>query len=282
MRWLLPLLLAAPITAEAGAWTRAFGHYYAKAGLDLYSASTYQAADFVAPEGQSFLGWQAGVYAEAGVLESHPLMIAVQAPFASNTLYLDEPVDGFRPRATTRRLGDLRLTAQTSVLPSGGPVSAGLEVKVPMYSNDEIGARYAGFEELFPLAGEGQVDLTAWMLAGASFGGPWWGEVQAGYQHRTDWFLGWKDHGDLSFRDRLRWGGGLGLTTGRLIAILRTDGQKALGANDGVTAESASIGPVVLFDVAEGVAIEGRFAYDVWANNATQGFGLGTGVSVRR
>lgn len=277
---LLLLALLFPSTAEAGAWTRTLGSYYAKTGLDLYAASRYQAADFVADEGQRFLGWQLGVYGEFGLLKAHPVQVAVQLPFASSTLYLQEPVGQIRPRATTRRLGDLRLTAQTSVLPDGGPLSAAVEVKIPLYSNRSVGRAYAGFEELFPLAGEGQVDVTGWLLGGASFGGPWWGEVAVGYQHRTEAFVAWRP--GIEFSDRLRYGGGLGLTSGKLIAILRVDGQKSLAADDGITAENLAVGPVALFDVAEGVAIEGRLSVDVWAKNATQGIGLGTGVSIRR
>ncbi|TNE88906.1 MAG: hypothetical protein EP330_12905 [Deltaproteobacteria bacterium] len=281
MRLLLAALLL-PGVAEAGAWTRSLGSYYAKTGVDLYAAGTYQAADVVSTEGQRFLGWQVGVYGEVGLLKTHPLMVSVQAPFASNTLYLGPPEGGLHPRATTRRLGDLRLSVQTSVLPDGGPLSVAFEAKIPMYANDSVGDAFGGYEELFPLAGEGQLDFTGWLLGGASFGGPLWGEAALGYQHRTEVFLGWNGTGDLAFSDRLRFGAGLGLTKGRLIAILRVDGQKSLAADDGVTAENLSTGPVVLFDVAEGIAIEGRLAADVWARNATRGMGYGTGVSIRR
>ncbi|MCO4746150.1 MAG: hypothetical protein KC912_15240 [Proteobacteria bacterium] len=282
MRGILSLaLVLCSTTAEAGAWTRSLGSFYTKVGVDAYAASKYQAADFVSTDGQSFLGYQIGVYGEVGLLKVHPLMVAVQAPWASSTLFLEEKTGSFRPRATTRRLGDLRFTAQTSLLPDGGPLSASVEVKVPMYANDSVGSRYGGFEELFPLAGEGQVDLTGWILGGASFGGPLWGEAAVGYQHRTQGFIGWRNHGDLNFLDRIRFGAGLGFSEGPVVAILRVDGQKAIGA-DAITAESVSAGPVLLVDVAEGLAIEGRFSADLWANNATQGFGFGTGVSIRR
>jgi hypothetical protein len=274
-------MLLVSTTAQAGAWTRSLGSYYAKAGVDLYAASTYQSADFVSTEGQSFLGYQLGVYGEFGVLNAHPVMVAVQAPWASSTLFFEEKTGTFRPRATTRRLGDLKFTAQTSVLPDGGPLSASVEVKIPLYSNDSVGSRYAGYEELFPLAGEGQVDVTGWLLGGASFGGPWWGEAAVGYQHRTSAFIGWMNRGDLDFLDRVRFGAGLGFSEGPVVAILRVDGQKALGV-DAITSESLSVGPVLLIDVAEGIAIEGRFAADLWANNATQGVGAGTGISIRK
>lgn len=282
---LAPLLFGclAPSVAEAGAWTRSLGSYYAKAGVDVYAASRFQAADFVTEEGQTFLGWQVGVYGEVGLLKAHPLMVAVSAPYVTSTVYLEEKGEvAIRPRATTRRLGDLRLTLQTSVLPDGGPLSVGIEAKIPMYANNSVGETYPGFEELFPLAGEGQLDFTGWVLGGASFGGPLWGELAVGYQHRTEIFVGWFGTGELAFADRLRWAGNLGLTEGRLIAILRCEGQKSLAADDGVTAENVSAGPVVLVDVAEGIAIEGRVAVDLWARNATQGIGFGTGVSIRR
>lgn len=274
-------LLVLPTASHAGAWTRSLGSYYAKAGVDLYMATTYQAADVVSTDEQGFLGYQLGVYGEVGLLKSHPLQLSVQAPWATSTLFQREKVGDLRPRATTRRLGDLRLTAQTSLLPDGGPLSAAVEVKIPMYANDSVGSRYGGYEELFPLAGEGQVDVTGWVLGGASFGGPFWGEAAIGYQHRTEAFIGWHNEPDLLFLDRMRFGLGLGLTKGPLVAILRVDGQKALGTDE-VTAENLSVGPVALFDVAEGIALEGRFSADVWANNATQGFGVGTGVSIRK
>lgn len=279
----LSAILLLPSAAEAGAWTRSLGSYYAKAGVDLYQASTYQAADVVSDDTQGFRGYQIGVYGEFGLLEIHPVQVSIQAPWASSTLYLREKIGNIRPRATTRRLGDLRLTLQTSVLPDGGPISAAVEVKIPMYSNDSVGSQYAGYEETFPLAGEGQVDVTGWLLGGASFGdGPFWGEAQVGFQHRTQSYIGWSDRDDeLDFLDRLRFGGGFGLTEGALVAILRVDGQKALGT-DIYTAENLSLGPVVLVDIAEGIALEGRFSADVWANNATRGYGMGTGFSIRK
>jgi hypothetical protein len=278
----LPVLLLLPSSADAGAWTRAFGNYYAKTGVDVYAAGTYQAADVVSLDGQRFLGWQAGVYAEVGVLPSHPVMVAVQAPFASQTLYLGPREGEILPRATTRRLGDLRVTLQTSVLPDGGPLSVGVEAKLPMYANDTVGGSFAGFEELFPLAGEGQIDVTGWLLGGASLSGGWWGEAAVGYQHRSELFVGWSEAGDLAFADRLRAYAGVGLTRGRVIAILRAEGQKSLAADDGLTAENLSLGPVVLVDVVEGIAIEGRIAGDIWARNATRGVGYGLGLSMRR
>lgn len=228
------------------------------------------------------MGWQLGAYGELGILRTHPLMLTVQAPWASSTLYFPQVDGAARPRATTRRLGDVRLSLQTSVLPDGGPVSVAVEAKVPMYDNDSVGRSYGGYERLFPLAGEGQIDLTAWVLGGASLPGNAWLEGAVGYEHRTNWFVGWQDRDELNFQDRMRaWCGG-GVALGPSFWMVRAEARVALGPDDGITAESLTLGPSWMIDLAPGIALEPRLAWDAWARNATRGWGVGLGLSTRR
>jgi hypothetical protein len=62
--------------------------------------------------------------------------------------------------------------------------------------------------------------------------------------------------------------------------MLQLDGIKNLKADD-VTGESVSLGFGAFVTVWKGLAIEGRVAGDLWANNRARGVSFGAGLSWR-
>ena len=136
----------------------------------------FQAADFRSTAGRAELSRVAGSAPTPRSAWSSRIrcMVAVQAPFASNTLWHEPPGTEVHPvlrRATTRRLGDLSGSRlQTSVLPER-------RTRCPLASRrrsrctptTRIGEDYAGFEELFPARRErGSWTSPAWTLQGGA------------------------------------------------------------------------------------------------------------------
>lgn len=270
-------------SAWAGAWTRDVGQVYAKAGADWYDAFA-----FVAP-GQSqeeaagkYFGQQYGVYAETGVVPSGwKAHVSVGLPLVvgSHTTVVRDVVGETNVRATTTRLGDLRAAAQVALHPKA-PVALNVEVKLPMYRNGTVGDEYENFAEIFPKPGDGQVDVTPMVFAGAA---PWsgtFGELGLGWRFRTEAFVGWDT--DLEFSDGLVFNGKVGHDFGRVIGVVGTDGTVSPSATD-VTRQYVAVGGSALIDVVKDhFAVEPRLGTEVWALNASRGLSLGLGMSWRQ
>jgi hypothetical protein len=271
--------------AHAGAWTKELGELYAKVGADVYGSLRYVSPG-TAAEGGSYFGQQVGVYGEVGVLPEHRGQLVVSAPFVIGTHMgtVNDPTGPVSVRASTARFGDLRAGAQIA-LHERLPLSAAIEVKVPMYANDSVGAAYPTLEALFPLPGDGQIDATAWVFGGAT---PWkdtFLEAGVGYRHRTELFLGWDDvPDDIVFVDGIPWVAKGGYTMGNVLLLLGTDGIVSVGdrAHDEYTREYVGLFASALIDIAEGIALEPRVAGEVWADHTSQGIGGGLGLSMRR
>lgn len=287
MRFLPPLLLlvalATPTPASAGAWTKSWGEYYTKLGADYYKAVRY-----VDPttgeelEGLDFFGQQYSLYAEFGLLPWWPLQVSAQLPLTVGTLTFEDETnfaEGDQGRATSTRLGDLRVTLQTSILRNGFQLAPAFELKLPLYANGRVGSAFGTWKEAFPLPGDGQVDLTGWLLLGGPLPGtPIFIQGGAGYRHRTEAFVGWEP--DLQFVDGLPFTFTLGVGGGPFLGMLQVDGVKNF-VEDDVTKQYLSVGGAVFVTVHKGLAIEGRVAGDVWADNTAQGVSFGVGISWR-
>lgn len=264
--------------ALGGAWTREAGDHYAKIGADLYAASDYVDPLTGMPADRRYLGQQYGVYGEIGVLRAWPVQLTVQAPLSIGTVaFAAAGYDG-RARATTVRLGDAHLAVQAKLPVDAVQLAAALDAKVPLYANGAIGQDYPVYQGLFPKVGDGQVDLTAWLLAGGAVPHGWL-EGGLGYRHRTEAFVGWDV--DLQFVDGIALTATAGAQLGPVAAMLKADGVKNL-TRDELTREYLTAGPALLWTISGGVGLEARFAADLWARHAARGVGGGIGVSVRR
>jgi len=272
-----------PTEAHAGAWTKAFGDYYVKAGADFYKATSYvDPTTGEVVEGLEFFGQQYSIYGEVGVLPWWPLQVAVMLPVSVGTTTFEEPTvfpEGESARATSARLGDLRVMLQTSILKKDFQLSPAFELKVPMYSNDSVGSDFGTWSEAFPLPGDGQLDVTGWlMMGGAIPKAPVFIQGGLGYRHRTEVFVDWTT--DLVFVDGIPFTTTIGVTAGPFLGMLQLDGIKNIKEDD-VTRENISLGFGAFVTVWKGLAIEARVAGDVWANNAARGVSFGAGLSWR-
>jgi hypothetical protein len=271
--------------AAAGAWTKELGEAYAKVSVDLYRTLEFVRAG-TASQGGAYTGEQVTAYGEVGVLRSWRTQVTLAAPFVVGThaATIHDPLGPLDVRATTARLGDLRLGTQVA-LHRKAPIAAAVEVKVPLYSNDSVGEGHPSLAPLFPVPGDGQIDITAWLGAGRAWG-PTFVEAALGYRHRTEWFVAWHPPDDIAFVDGFPWVLKGGHQVGRVLLLAGTEGiVNPTDSQDGssqVTREFASLFAAALVDVAHGIAIEPRLWGEVWAQHTSQGVGAGLGVSFRR
>jgi hypothetical protein len=268
--------------ASAGAWTKSLGEHYAKAGVELYGTTRFVRAG-TAGSGGSYVGEQVTAYGELGVLRAWPVQINLSAPFVVGThaTQVSDPLGELDVRASTARLGDLRVAAQVA-LHRSAPISAAVEAKVPLYANDSVGENQPVLAPLFPLPGDGQVDLTAWLGAGRSWG-PTFVEGALGYRHRTEAFVGWHPPETIAFVDGIPFVLKGGHRFGKAMLLLAgTEGIVNVAPDDAdVTRQYASLFVSAMVDLGRGVAIEPRTWGEVWAKNTSQGVGGGLAVSVR-
>ncbi len=290
--------------ALAGPWTRDQGSVYAKLGADGYRTLRYvlpaETGIGVAEAAtQSFFGHQYSLYAEIGVSDGWPIQLAGRIPLTvGQTRFSTE--DGLRTvmgTATSVRGGDLELFPQIA-LTRRWPVAFALGVKIPLYNIDAI-CRESPYKAFCPRPGDGQLDLTPWLLAGGSFaGGRAWIEGQLGYRHRTELFRNWDTQ--RAFVDSFAFGGTVGARWGPALAMLRLDGNRnfaglfytpmpddpalrdaveANGGEDPFTAQSVRVGPQGMLFLTEHWALEARAAWDLWARSTSIGVGFGVGLS---
>lgn len=274
--------------AHGGAWTREVGSLYVKGGADLYRAQRFRAPGETEESEGGYLGQQYSLYAEAGVLPLYPVQLSVAAPLTVGTHRADifDAFGALPVRATTVRGGDLRASLQTALLRKI-PLAAALEVKIPLYANGAVGDGVPNYKELFPKPGDGQVDLTLWVHGGAAPIDGLFVEGGVGYLHRTEAFVGWET--DITFADGLRAGGKVGYQLfDPLLAIVGVDSQLAFsnttpeGEEDLYTRQFLVLAASALIDLAPGLALEPRIAQELFARNASQGIGVGLGLSFRR
>lgn len=280
-------MIALVASAYGGAWTKEAGQVYAKVGGDVYFSDRYVAP--AAPEGAvetaevdggTYLGQQYAAYAEVGLLKAWKVQASLAAPLlvvGSRTLPGDA-MGTYSIRATTARAGDLRGALQVALHPEV-PIALAVDVKVPAYANGTVGQEFMALAEIFPKPGDGQVDLGAMLLAGAS---PWKGgfvEGGAGFVHRTEAFVGFDTDVKLSDGARLLLKGGH--VFGPVIPVVGVEATLSPAATE-YTRAFASAYATALLDVVEGLAIEPRFSYDLYARATSKGIGGGLGVSYRR
>jgi len=280
------LILVAALAAQvasAGGWTKELGSAYAKVGGDVYAAARFVAPGNSEPvTGGSYFGQQYSVYAEAGVLRSYPVQVSISAPFivGIQSSQVFDAMGQVQLRAMTSRLGDLRPAVQLA-LSKKVPLAFALEAKIPLYSNDTVGAATPEFTALYPKPGDGNLDFTGWVYGGAA---PWddtFFEAGIGYQVRTEVFVGWDTN--LTFADSVRFVGKGGHVFGPVIPIVSVEGTLAGGGPEAeFTRQSVAVGLNALIDTGRGFAIEPRFSAEVWARSASQGLGGGVGLSFRR
>lgn len=272
---------AAP--AHAGAWTKGFGQHFVRLSVEYFQAGSYQDSRDDAAFGGA-TGYNAistVLYGEVGVSPWHPLQLSASIPVTAGTLEFevaDAMEEGSPGRATTLRFGDARLGVQSPVWDLGFQLALAAELKVPLYANDDVGKEYPNYLDVFPLPGDGQLDLTTGLLAGWA---PWsflFFEAALGWMQRTEAFIGYTS--TARFGDGVAGRGKVGFIWGPLIGMLEADGFYALEQTP-FTRQWLRVAPTVMWTLWEGLAVDVRLAGDVLALNAPQGWAAGVGLSWR-
>lgn len=204
---LLALMTATP--AWAGPWVRDPGHFYMKGAFQRFFSSEFVNQDnqVVALEDSRFEGDLLSFYGEVG-LPLQGLQFIAFVPYAASRNLYTEPELTF----VNRWVGDTEFTLEYGRTFGGVPVSLALTTKVPWYDNSATDT-FGALAESFPILGDGQVDLTAWLAVGGgwSFGAQgFWAFAEVGYRHRTEWFPFDSDPPDWDFVDGFVYHGQLG------------------------------------------------------------------------
>ena len=252
--------------ARAGPWAKERGAFYLKVGESLFVGGAYRDRAGRTVSGVDYLGATTLAYFELGLGRGMQLIGVFPHVVARNRFD-----DGSRFLRASG--GDAILGAQVTVGAAPFPLAMRVDAKVPLYDTGGADAR-------FPEAGDGQLDLTAWISAGGSLPDwPVYAFAEVGYRARTSVFLG--DAGP-DYADTLALFGQAGVTLAECwLVVLNLGGAIALG-RDAVTRSFVSLGPAVQWRWAHGLAIEAGVDPVVYANNASAGFGVSVGFSWTR
>lgn len=277
--WLLGLAAASP-AAQAGPWLRGPGELYAKLGDSRFRADRFVAPDGRPQPGATHTSHTAYFYAEIGLVEHLQAVVLLPAVAARN--------DFGEARTTQRGLGDAQVgLALGEELGGRLPVALLLSAKLPLYDNADLLA-YGPSGSRFPALGDGQVDLTALVSAGSSLRLgplPGWAALEAGYRHRSAWWMGDSSLPDRVLVDGIPWGVELGVSPRWLERELgwlqlRASGLFNLGPSDNTRAWaelSAGLG----LRLARGLSFEMGAGSMFWGQNTALGHRLDAGLSLR-
>jgi hypothetical protein len=279
--------LALPARAEAGAWTKGFGELYAKIDAGAYVALRYVDPRTGESVDASYVGQRYGLYAEAGLLPWHPVQLSLSVPAftVGTTSFGDERLFGPDERAvaTSAWPGDLQVGLQVGLVKPASPfqLAASLQVKIPMYGNDQVGRRFGPWKDVFPLPGDGQVDVGGLLVAGASLPAPPgplspWLEGGVGYLHRSEAYVDYTT--DRVLVDGVPAFLSFGLAGAKGYALIRADGHFNVAPDDD-TREGIVVALQGGLGLGKGFSLEGRIAGEPWVRGASQGLSFGIGIS---
>ncbi len=270
--------------AWAGGWTRDLGDAYLKAETGVYTSSRVRVPGEEEDSGGRYTGVQVSGYGEVGLLRAHPVQLSASAPLVVGS-HRTEIFDAFGAvpvRATTVRMGDLRVATQVALHPRH-PLAVAVEAKVPLYANGTVGQSLPTHADLFPKPGDGQLDLTLWGY-GAGAVGDGFVEGGVGYLHRTEQFVGWEP--ELALADGGRALGKVGYKIGPCWALGSVEAQWAWrgtidGDLDTFTRQFVAATLAGLWELGPHWGLEPRVGAELWSRNASQGVSAGLGVSWR-
>lgn len=195
--------LAFSMGASAGPWVKDQGDYYAKGSMQRFTSTRYVDASnqVVELEGAWFEGDLFSLYTEVGL--GHGLGIVAMIPYAaSRNVYLDPRVIyGYRG------LGDVELGLQYGRRFGSVPVSLTVQAKLPFYDNHDPRIT-PGQQGVFPILGDGQIDVTTWLAVGGGFSlGPWgaWALGEGGFRVRTGVYPFDSAPPDMGFAEGVTW-----------------------------------------------------------------------------
>jgi len=270
------LLLTAPRPAAAGPWTKNLGELYVKLGQGFFVADSFRDSVGNLQEGVNYLGATTSVYFEVGLFKGLHAWGYLPYTAATNT-FSDDDTSWLRTSGGDAMLG-LQYTPTFFNIPF--PAALKLEVKVPMYDINGVEGIYAG---RFPAPGDGQVDVTIWLSAGASLSSIplfFFGEV--GYRIRTEAFVGTGPF-STSFNDGITFFASVGYTILDRVIVAVNSGGVMPYVKDITSKGYVTLGLALYVPIWKGLAAEASYDPMVYTNNnASPGHGVSFGVSFKR
>ncbi len=267
-------LSVAPSSAWAGPWTKSLGEVYLK-----LSESVFLAGEFVDPRTSRVVGltddishesFTTAIYLEAGIFDR--LHLQLYLPWTAG-------LNDFQGTARYLSLGfgDLVAGLQWSSPWIPFPHAIRAEVKVPLYDI----ADPKGFEGVrFPARGDGQVDATLWLSAGASLSEvPIYLYGEIGHRFRTELYVGEGD--DLRFSDSFVFLGQIGWTTPITLLVAASVNGVVPYAADEVTKGYVNVGGSLFLPIVGGLSVEASVDGTAWARASSRGVSISAGMSYR-
>lgn len=282
-RLLLPALVAlgvlAPRAAEAGPWTKNLGQLYVKLNEGFFFSDSFvNAQGVVESNGTDYLGATTSIYFEVGLWEG--LQVQGLLPYTIGT----NSREGEGRRARRAGGADFLIGLQYSPPLDLGALKLAtrLELKIPLYDVGQRATGIAELDNLFPALGDGQLDVTIWLVAGGSLPGPFYAWAEVGYRFRTEAFIGDGPGDDRSFVDSVAWLGQAGWDFYKGMILMANFIGVVAVKDDIYTKSYITVGPGLYIPVYKGLALEANFDPIVYALNSAPGFSFGFGVSYAR
>lgn len=247
--------------ATAGPWTKGPGQLYVKWAESVFlSDRAIGSNGLVTP--QDYVGVTSSLYFEAGL----PRGLQLQG-------YLPHLIGkNHNTGEVYAGAADLILALQYAP-PLHLPfrLATRIELKLPLY---DAGATRD------PALGDGNVDLTLWLVAGDSLPRlPLFLWAELGYRHRSELYLGHGPYDDRSFKESVVWFGQLGWKVWRgIVFAVGCSGAQALAA-DLFTRSVVALGPSLYLPLFHGLALESNLDAIAHAKNAANGLSFGIGLS---
>ena len=255
--------------AQAGPWSKKWGELYVKLAENFFLSESFRDASGNIVTGTQYSGFTTALYFEVGlpagfhVWSYLPYTVAIN-DFDTGNKYME--VGG----------GDAQMGLQWSphFLNLPVPLAARLEFKVPFYELSSVSPN-------FPAPGDGQLDITVWLSAGASLGDiPIWLFGEVGYRHRTEQHIG--DHMDLDLKDGIALFVQVGYNFWDKVLLGVNFGGILTFEDDTATKSYLTVGPALYVPVYKGLAVEAGFDPVIYAKNSADGYGFSVGVSYKR
>ena len=256
--------------AYAGPWTKEQGQAYVKGSGLFFGSDTFISSTGERVEGTEFASSSAAFYGEVGLGANLQLQAYVPYTIATNRF------DTLEATYANLGFGDGIFGLQWTPADIGLPWAVRLDAKVPLY--DVAGIE--GPEALrFPVFGDGQLDLTAWLSLGASFYPlPMYALLEVGYRHRTEVFPGagnGREFGDgVTYFAQV----GYSLFDDRVLVGVNSGGVVPL-VEDEVTQGFVTVGPMVAIALWQELRLEATYDWMPWSKNNSPGATAAAGIS---
>ena len=255
---MIAALVAAPLAAQAQAWTRDAGSAYVNVSASVLSGDQQFAPDFsIQSLTSKYSQVLVSAYAEAGIVDRWLTATLNAELFRQNSL---------ADLGTTQGIGDARIGLWTGLLTAPVRLTFGVKMGLPLGNALPEVSGGDGSQTIAASlpTGDGEFDLEPTLLLGYGFGGGRWPlrhflVAGGGYWWRTQATVGGRtqDFSD-ALTYRLEVGSQLpGEILGRFWLIVRVSGVESFATNDETASSPTGMGNGVTY-TSYGVELSGR------------------------